>query len=57
MKRLATRYQPKGGMCMSCRKRLGDCSDLPFSKMPVLHEGESTVIVRCTEYVRKEAKV
>ena len=54
MKRLKTRYQPKGGMCMACRKCWRDCSGLPFAEMPVVYEGESIVIVRCTEFERRE---
>lgn len=46
------KYQPKGGMCMSCGRCWWDCSDLSFEEMPVIYRGESTVIVRCTEFER-----
>lgn len=45
-------YQPKGGMCRSCRHALRVCSHLDFTSMPVLHQGQHTVIVRCTDYQR-----
>lgn len=46
------RYQPKGGMCACCVKRLDDCSELDFAAMPVIERNGTVVIVKCTEYVR-----
>jgi hypothetical protein len=46
-------YQPKGGMCLTCKNKLKDCSNLKFNEMPKLKAiGESTVIVRCTSFQR-----
>jgi len=42
--------QPKGGMCATCINALKDCSQLDFSKMPIIQRPN---IVKCTEYVRK----
>jgi len=52
MKRFMPSYQPKGGMCLTCRHALSDCSRLDFRSMPVLHAGASVVIVRCTYFRR-----
>jgi formylmethanofuran dehydrogenase subunit D len=45
-------------MCASCAHQDEDCSALPFKDMPHLvvkqEEGESLVIVRCTEFERSE---
>lgn len=53
------RYQPKGGMCMTCTHALSrNCGDLPFSTMPVIgrdplpRDASTVLIVRCTEFVR-----
>jgi len=44
-------YQPKGGMCLSCKDKFKDCSSLKFSEMPKLKAiSNSTVIVRCIEF-------
>lgn len=52
------KWIPKGGMCASCAHQDEDCSALPFKDMPHLvvkqEEGESLVIVRCTEFERSE---
>lgn len=46
-------YQPKGGMCMTCRHAKRDCSDLPFLAMPVIFKfSDNSRIVRCTEHVK-----
>lgn len=50
------RYQPKGGMCCTCTKRLDRCNALPFDDMPVIGTtAEGQAIVRCTEHVRSNA--
>lgn len=48
------RYQPKGGMCMTCKKKTQDCSRLPFHAMPVIQATDfnSVRIVRCTHHER-----
>ena len=48
------RYQPKGGMCAGCEKRLDDCSGLDFAEMPVIGGDGITSIVSCTKYVRSK---
>ncbi len=52
------KYIPKGSMCASCKRAAYNCSRLPFSTMPHLvvkhEEGERLVIVKCTEFERKE---
>jgi hypothetical protein len=46
-------HQPKGGMCLTCKNKLKDCSNLKFSEMPKLKAiSESTVIVLCTSFER-----
>ena len=47
-----TTYQPKGGMCTSCKKKYLDCSHLNFSEMPKIDQFENVIVVRCTEYER-----
>lgn len=46
-----TVYIPKGGMCISCKNRLEDCSSLPFDKFPPIDrfkEGDTQYIeVKC----------
>lgn len=46
------RYQPKGGMCMTCAKKSQDCSRLPFNTMPVIEATgfDKVRIVRCTQH-------
>lgn len=47
-------YQPKGSMCMACKKRDEDCSALPFHTMPRLEgDADTQIIVRCTKFERK----
>ena len=47
-------YQPKGGMCATCRYAKRDCSDLPFASMPVIKVYPyGTKAVRCKEWERK----
>lgn len=49
-------HQPKGSMCLLCRKAHHDCSDLPFESMPVIGAVTGGVkLVRCTQYVRDGA--
>lgn len=50
------RYQPKGGMCVACRHRERDCSQLPFHAMPQIASERCVVIVRCTNYEARNAK-
>jgi len=49
-------HQPKGSMCMNCRKYSKDCSDLNFDRMPVIEiykKGDCEIsIVRCSEFRR-----
>jgi hypothetical protein len=45
-------FQPKGGMCMTCRHAKRDCSDLPFHDMPVVERYYLVARVRCTEHVK-----
>lgn len=50
------RFMPKGGMCVTCTKKLHFCNDLPFSTMPALITLDNGVtIVKCTEHVRANA--
>ena len=48
----AADFQPKGGMCASCKKRFHDCSDLDFESMPILSIELDEIIVRCTVFDR-----
>lgn len=50
------KFQPKGGMCFSCKHIKRDCSGLPFDEMPVIAYEDSQVlrIVRCLEFERAE---
>lgn len=41
-------HQPKGSMCIWCANAHTDCSDLPFSGMPIIGEHEGVKIVACT---------
>ena len=46
-------YQPKGGMCATCKHKLKDCSTLNFSEMPKLKAiSDKDIIVRCTSFER-----
>ena len=46
-------FSPKGGMCVTCTKKLHFCNDLPFRTMPALITLDNGVtIVKCTEHVR-----
>ena len=53
---MGIRYQPKGGMCLVCKKRDDNCSGLNFQEMPVIEKltqfGNDVVIVKCTEFSR-----
>lgn len=47
-------YQPKGGMCATCRNIKRDCSGLPFASMPVIKVyPDGTKAVKCKEWERK----
>jgi hypothetical protein len=49
-------HQPKGEMCIVCKKRDDNCSGLNFEAMQVIEKyklhGESVAIVKCTEFDR-----
>jgi len=45
-------YQPKGGMCATCKNKLSDCSALAFNAMPVIKRDTDAVIVRCIKFDR-----
>lgn len=51
------RYQPKGGMCMTCARRHDDCHGLGFENMPVIRTEDGINIVRCTQHVRSNAEL
>ena len=44
------KYQPKGGMCMTCINAMRDCSNLKFDKMKPLKKDCDIIIVRCEDY-------
>lgn len=49
--------KPKGGMCINCKNRLEDCSDLDFDGMKTidthpLQTGGVINIVRCDSFTR-----
>lgn len=47
------RYQPNGGMCVTCIWANADCSHMAFKEMPVIGTtSEGQVIVRCTGHLR-----
>ena len=48
-------YQPKGGMCATCKNKFSDCSALSFNTMPVIKRDTDTVIVRCIKFDRGES--
>lgn len=48
-------YQPKGSMCLSCKKFNDDCSKLDFSSMRQIERQDAyTIIVSCSERVRDQ---
>lgn len=49
-------YQPKGGMCRSCKYANRNCSYLDFSSMPRIAKQGVAVIVKCTAYEPKGEK-
>lgn len=42
------RYQPKGGMCLSCIALYDNCESLPFEAMPQIGRYDNVIIVKCT---------
>ena len=50
-KELITTHQPKGSMCMSCKKLDQDCSTLNFSAMPVMEKNRDCLVVKCSGFV------
>jgi hypothetical protein len=47
-------YQPKGGMCATCKHKLKDCSAFNFSEMPKLKAiSDNVIIVRCISFDRE----
>ena len=47
-------YQPKYGMCATCRNIKRDCSGLQFASMPVIKVYPyGTKAVRCEKWERK----
>ena len=46
-------YQPKGSMCIVCKHRDQNCSDLPFHKMKKLEQQHCRIIVKCSEFERE----
>lgn len=46
-------YQPKGSMCMSCKKCYDDCSHLPFKDMRVIERHKDVLIVKCIKFERR----
>ena len=46
-------FRPKGGMCMTCKRCLEDCSSLPFHEMKVLKRDGEDVTVICSDYERR----
>ena len=54
----ALRYQPKGGMCLTCIWASADCTNLEFEAMPVIGTtAEGQVIVRCAAHLRSNVKL
>lgn len=57
-------YYPKGSMCMNCKNRLNNCSDLPFYLMPVIEvnsgiigkDGKPAKIVKCSQFTKPSAE-
>lgn len=44
--------QPKGRMCVACKHKLENCSQLSFDDMPVIKNEGDVIIVKCTEFKR-----
>ena len=47
-----TTFTPKGGMCVTCKNALSNCSDLPFHSMPVIDRFDDVARVRCTGHTK-----
>ncbi|WP_236213206.1 hypothetical protein [Metapseudomonas otitidis] len=50
MSETTTNFYPKGGRCSACRKRLDDCSGLPFEQMPIHRRDGCDAVVICTDF-------
>lgn len=56
-------YQPKGSMCINCKKQNENCSRLDFSSMPRIESFEvkqgdtlhKAIVVKCVEFESKSA--
>ena len=51
------KYIPKGSMCAVCLFVSDDCSGLSFEKMPVIEKTGLVTVVKCTNFVKKVAKI
>jgi len=48
-------YVPKGGMCVGCTHFSRSCNHLDFRNMPPIERSpDGVVVVKCTEYVKRE---
>lgn len=50
MSETTTNFYPKGGRCSACRKRLDDCSGLPFEQMPIHRMDGCDAVVICSDF-------
>jgi hypothetical protein len=49
-------YIPKGGLCITCKFKLNNCSQLPFSTMkPIKDYRDGYIAVKCEKYEREAA--
>jgi hypothetical protein len=46
-------YQPKGGMCAACIRKLDDCSRFEFDKMRAHEANDSVIIVICSAFKKE----
>lgn len=51
-------HQPKGGMCVTCKHRDSDCSELPFATMPAIGKDwfSGATIVKCSKHEKEHTK-
>lgn len=50
----SAKHVPKGSMCLSCKRKMSDCSKLDFSKMmPIKRYDVNTVGVKCGEFKKE----